>query len=445
MRFENGLLMLGVTVMLALVAVSVLASRADAYCDGNFCSTCSEGYVDQYRCSGSVQQRMWRYSDCTTGWRDYGSCSGGCSGYSCSRPSASVSMSTPSDSKEGDTVYETMRVENNGQYGATYDISAYVCRTDDGTDHGCSGYYGYGGSGCVRMSCDEDRFYVGGNGYTTVRCSLPVGMAGHYKVKVVLSEDAIINSQTLYSSEFKVTNSHGIACPEDRRMWGGDYDWGYDWNYPCFGIGCARADEKSTADYRVGDYRCFGSYRQQLVQDGCEKRWRITDYCPYGCEGNKCVEPAASAKVGEPEVFLRTTYEAERCEVTDAQFSIKNSGEAGSFELKVSGEVAVWVDVVPSVTIGKGETKQVTAFVSVPCDAASGEHAFTITASGKTTDSRTATVDVRSAGMFNTQLSDLFGMALAAVVIAAAVMKRDALLAYARRGGSKKHADERFG
>lgn len=435
----------------AIVAASAFASAAGAAsaCDGNFCNTCSEGYVDQYRCSGSTQQRMWRYQDCSTAWRDYGSCAGGCGSYGCNSPSASVSMSTPANANEGDTVYETVRVENNGQRGTTYDISAYVCRVADGTDHGCNGYYGYGGAGCVRMSCDEDRFYVGGSGYTKVSCTLPVGVAGYYKVKVVLSEDSVSNSQTLYSSEFRVLNGHGIACPEDRRVWGGDYGYNYDgyyaWNYPCLGIGCKTADEKSTADYHAGEYRCFGSYRQQLVQDGCEKRWRIADYCPYGCDSGKCVEPTAAVKTGAPEVYLRSQYDVAGCEATDVQFSIKNAGAAGSFDLKVSGDAAEWVDVVPSVAVAAGETKQVTAYVSVPCGAAAGEHAFTITATGAATDSRTTKVNVQAAaGMFNTQLSDLFGLIVVVVILAAAALKRDELLAYLKRGMGKKTAEEKF-
>jgi len=445
MKLDRNLLAFVAVFSLALVSAFVFSTgAAKAYCDGNFCGTCSEGYVDQYRCSGSTQQRMWRNPDCSTAWRDYGSCSGGCGSYACNRPTASVSMSTPSDAREGDTVYESVRIENNGQHGSYYDVSAYVCRTDDGTDHGCNGYYGYGGSGCVQMSCDDSRVYVSGNGYARVGCSLPIGMAGYYKVKVVLSEDAISNSQTLYSSEFKVTNSHGIACPEDGHVWSGDYNWDYAWNYPCFGVGCKTADEKTTADYHAGEYRCFGSYRQQLVQDGCEKRWRIVDYCPYGCEGSKCVEPTQAPKSGSPEIFMKSRYDVERCGETEAWFSVKNSGEAGSFDIKVEGSAADWIEVVPSVAVAKGETKQVTAFVSVPCGASAGEHTFTITAAGGTTDSRTAAINVQSVGLFNTQLSDLFGLLVVAVILAGVVLKRDALLAYVRRGGMRKSADERF-
>lgn len=447
-KMAAGMRFLAFMAVFAMVAASAFASAAGAAaaCDGNYCSTCSEGYVDQYRCSGSTQQRMWRNADCGTAWRDYGSCAGGCGGYGCSQTSASVSLSTPSTSGEGDTVYETVRVENNGQRGATYEIDAYVCRVADGTDHGCNGYYGYGGSGCVQMSCDEDRFYVGPNGYVRVSCSLPVGMAGYYKVKSVLSEDSISNSQTLYSSEFRVTNSKGVACPSDGRAWGDySYDGYYAWNYPCFGVGCQRADEKATADYHAGEYRCFGSYRQQLVQDGCEKRWKIVDYCPYGCDNAKCVEPtAAAAKTGTPEVYMRSQYDLAGCEATDVQFSVKNTGAAGSFDLAVSGDAAEWVDVAPSVAVAAGETKQVTAYVSVPCDASAGEHAFTLTATGAATDSRTTSVVVKSAGMFNTQLSELLWLTAVVVVLAAATLKRDQIFAYARRAAGKKSAEERF-
>jgi len=372
-----------------------------------------------------------------------GLCDGGCGSSACNQPSASVSLSTPSDTKEGEEVQVSVHIENNGQLGRYYDISAYVCRSDDGTDHGCGSCSGCGGSDCAQMSCDDNRVYVDGNGYKQVKCSLNVGCAGYYRIKLVLSEDGISNSQTLYSSEFKVLNERGTACPGNYCEWSGGS--GYAWNYPCFGAGCGRTvDEKTTADYRVGEYRCFGSYRQQLIADGCEKRWRIADYCPYGCEGNKCVEPMQAPKSGSPEIFMKSKYDVERCGETEAWFSVKNSGESGSFDIKVEGSAADWVEVVPSVAVAKGETKQVTAFVSVPCGASAGEHTFTITAVGGTTDSRTAAINVRAEGLFNTQLSDLFGLVIVVVVLAGVVLKRDAILAYARRSGVRKSAEERF-
>jgi uncharacterized membrane protein len=145
-------------------------------------------------------------------------------------------------------------------------------------------------------------------------------------------------------------------------------------------------------------------------------------------------------------MYMPKQYDAVRCQVTQAQFSVKNTGSDGSFDLTVSGDAAAWVDVAPSVAVAQGETKQVTAFVSVPCDAAAGEHPFTITAVGATTDSRTASVTIQGAAvsMFNTNISDLLVLIVLVVVLAVLVFKRDDVLAYFRHNMSKNGEEEKF-
>ncbi|MCX6820843.1 MAG: hypothetical protein NT016_02755 [Candidatus Aenigmarchaeota archaeon] len=379
------------------------------------------------------------------------SCDGYYYGQACNQQSASVAMSTPQNVNEGQTVYESMNIQNNAQYGRNYHIDVFVCRSDGYDSYGCGSYNGCDVNSCAEMSCDSNDIYISANGYHSVGCSLGMHYAGHYKVKLMLSEDGIGSARTFYSSDFTVFNQYGTTYPSNYCAGDGcqrynNYNYNFNGNYPCVGSACGlRADEKSTADYRIGDYRCFGSYRQQLFADGWNERvWKLVDYCPYGCQDGKCTVPTSVPKTGSPEMYMPKQYDAARCQVTQAQFSVKNTGSDGSFDLKVSGDAAAWVEVAPSVAVAQGETKQVTAFVSVPCDAAAGEHSFTITAVGATMDSRTTSVTIQSISMFNTQLSDIFVLLVLVVIVAALVFKRDDVLAYFKHNMSKNGKEEKF-
>jgi len=220
------------------------------------------------------------------------------------------------------------------------------------------------------MSCDDTHIYVPGDGRKYIKCSKFVRDEGDYRVKVVYWSDSYHTKRTVYSDIFEVRDE------------------------------CAAGVE--------GDYRCFGKYRQQkYIDEDCDVRWKIVEYCPYGCASGACVKPTVLPTLGKPEIFMRTQYEMEKCKLSSFTFTIRNEGEADTFSIEAGGAVASWIDVAPTVTIGRGETKVITASASVPCDAGPGEHEFTITASSKTTDTRVGVIKIpEPQGLFTTTLTN---------------------------------------
>jgi len=222
------------------------------------------------------------------------------------------------------------------------------------------------------MSCDDTHIYVPGDGRKYIKCSKFLKNDGDYRIKIVYWSDDYDDRRTVYSDVFEVR------------------------------------DEDCEGEGAKGDYRCFGKYRQQkYIDEDCDVRWKIVEYCPYDCAGAACVSPAVLPKLGEPEIFMRTQYEMEKCKLSSFTFTVRNEGESDIFSIDAGGDVASWIDVAPSVTIGRGETKVITAYASVPCDATAGAHEFTITASSKTTDSRVGVINIpEKQGMFTTNLTN---------------------------------------
>ena len=390
---------LELTILAALITITLLGTAHGAFADCSdddecwsiSCSDCcEEGYTEYYRCSGSSRQRLWQYSDCMREWRTIDTCSYGCTdGYcACEAVIAEVSPSTPADRFEYETAHTTIKINNLDDRGAWFNLQVYLCEAgsscntwcDTSCDTSCDTDCGDSfASNCREMSCDDTHVYVPADGRRYAKCSRLVKKPGDYRIKVVYSSDNYRTKRTVYSDVFEVRGE------------------------------CSAGTE--------GDYRCFGKYRQQkYIDEDCDARWKIVEYCPYGCEGSVCVQPAEQPKVGEPEVFMRTNYEMEKCGLSSFTFTIHNKGEADTFSIDVGGDAAGWIDVVPTASIGKGETKAITAYASIPCSAAAGEHEFTITASGKTSDSRVGVVKIaEKQGLFNTRPAD--DLAIAALII----------------------------
>ena len=98
------------------------------------------------------------------------------------------------------------------------------------------------------------------------------------------------------------------------------------------------------------------------------------------------------------------------------------------------------MDVAPTTTVGKEETKAITAYASVPCDAATGEHEFTITASSKTSDSQIAVIKIPTKqGLFTTSpTNDLMIVVVVFVVFVVAIGVFKDRLGWSTFGSLKK-------
>lgn len=392
---KNDVLRIVAVMVFSVLSISALSQYSLACCDQcdcdySTCDECDEGFTDNYRCVDNEKQRLWQYSDCTREWRKVDSCPYGCSDGGCmTEPQkTSVSASTPSDQVDEGLVHTTVKISNFNDDGDWYNIEVYLCEGDDYC--GCDSYSSCNSClyGCVEMKCDDNRVYVSGNDKEYVSCSVYVSEPGDYSVKVIYWSDDYRITRVSYSSSFEIDGD----CDSD-----------------------------------AGEYRCFGKYLQKsYVDDNCDLRWKIAEYCPYGCDNSECVAPEEIEASGEPQIYMPTSYEMDKCSVSSFTFTVKNKGESDSFDLDVSGEIKDWVDMPSSVSIDDGETKTVTAYVSVPCEASSGDYTFVVSGSSKTTDSVTAVVEIPDeSGIF--RMDSDYGFLLALLVFAVFVV---AIFAY---------------
>lgn len=311
---------------------------------------------------------------------DYWECEdcGGCWG--CASTVGEVAPSKPADRFEQETVWTTVKIHNTDTSSHHYDLSVYLCESD------CSGACSIDVTDCKEMRCETGRIYVPSGGTKYVECSRFVRYPGFYRVKVEYKTESITHEWTAYSDVFEVVSD----CDD-----------------------CVRED-----GYK--DFRCFGKFLQERYRtDDCEWRWRVVEYCEYGCENEACLAPTEPPKTGEPVVFTETEYEMGRGDVVALHFSVQNSGGDDTFEVSVSGDAAGWVDVPEMVEIAEGETKHITAYAAVPIDAEPGMHEFTITATAKGSDSAISFIRImgqQRGGMF--ALDFLGSLMLLLVVVA---------------------------
>ncbi len=356
------------------------AGDAEILCD----DCCDSAYTDYYKCSDNEVQRLYQYSDCTREWRLDESCRFGCKDgqcLECSTEFTEVSVFPVSDMFEDNTVKATIKVHNEAENGRLYYLDVKICRSVGGTV-----------TDCRKMELDKDSVYVGSGSTSYVKASEYMGTPGLYKINVFFSINSYESSSVkngcdrdIDSNVFKVFAKHET----DAYLDGNAY---------------------------IDEYRCFGNYVQQryskAIDGEQEWRWKVTDYCESGCQNGDCIVYIEQS-AGKPEIFTQSEYILDRCEIGSIPFSITNRGESDSFEIGVDGEISEWMEVVPTVDIGKGETKSMIAYASLPCDLPSGDYGFTIRVAGGTEDTYDGTITVeKEKGLFSTGVQSLFYMAL---------------------------------
>jgi len=225
-------------------------------CSGGSCQSapqCSEGYLDNFRCSGSWRQRQYKYSDCSTGWINYEYCSNYCSDNSCvyeGACSVKVTASTPEDARVGETVSTTIKIKNTGDKGGYVSIDAYVCTVDPN---------------CHRMNCDggDPTVYVSGHSTYTLVCSAEAREESMHEIKVVYNG---CGDGTIYSGTFEVREKFKPSC---------------------------------TAQY-FESYRCSDGWKQQLYKySNCSTAWVSLEHCSYGCSENACLPKPITTPQGD--------------------------------------------------------------------------------------------------------------------------------------------------
>jgi len=396
---------------ITLLIFTVLANSAIAASDPEIViddDYCAAEYTDYYKCDGSLKTRLYQKSDCSREWRISEQCEYGCSDGECLKcPSsaAEAEVLPVSDMFEGNTIKPTVKIHNTAENGRKFFVRTYLCRAGDEDEN------------CVRMECDMDELHVGSDRVRYVDCWKTIKRAGVYELKVS------------YTTDPDFSSSINTACHEYERS-----------NvFKVFGEYEAEDIDFENHQFFIDEYRCFGSYRQQkysTIDDGeSEWRWKNVDFCTEGCTDGECIQPEAQTSaltqfVGEPDIFTQANYDAKRCKLSEIPFSITNSGQSDNFEIEVSGSAEDWIDVAPTVFVSKDKTQQLTAFASIPCDAMPGDHEFTITASGRTEDSRTTIISIpEPVWMFNTiSFADvLLLFAVAAGISGYVILKRQGL------------------
>ena len=107
------------------------------------------------------------------------------------------------------------------------------------------------------------------------------------------------------------------------------------------------------------EFRCLGEYVQrQYTYSDCSERWRVVEYCPYGCLAGACLPPAPKQLSTEqtqdeepkPLIALMKNYGIEDCKVANFTFDIYNIGSAdGVFNLSLTGPAYDFVFIPASV------------------------------------------------------------------------------------------------
>jgi len=92
---------------------------------------CQKKYLDEYRCSGSWSQRKYQYSDCSSLWVNYESCSSGCSNGFCIGTGGQCAVSIQKFDYQtsivaGNAAYVTLEARNTASRQETITLSLWV-------------------------------------------------------------------------------------------------------------------------------------------------------------------------------------------------------------------------------------------------------------------------------------------------------------------------------
>jgi len=323
-------------------------------CENNRCNSkpsCESGYGDEYRCSGNWRQGLYKYSDCGTEWKNWEYCDYGCeSGHCLPKPCEPCKTC---ECGECDRCREPCYRECNIHVSVDTPGDAFV---GDSVNAKVK-IENYGGSGrsvhfdaymctddgyCRAMNCDgvDPTVYVPADGTREFTCRLRAEEACSHKIKVVYS--ACGADPTVYSDAFEVKKA---KCAE-----------GY-----------------------LNEYMCVNDWKMRKYQlKDCTNVWKQYELCTYGCAVDKCVEPPARKAV--PLISIEDKMEVKSCESSEFTFKIKNVGDKeGKFKLVGGGELAEWVFFQPTITLNPDQEETITAYTSIPCEA-TGTHDFTVKA-----------------------------------------------------------------
>ena len=127
--------------------------------------------------------------------------------------------------------------------------------------------------------------------------------------------------------------------------------------------------------FEVLEKSCQGNYVVAKVKETSGIiSYRILDFCPYGCMYGTCL-----AKRELPNIELKASYEAKKCQDLIIFVDIKNDGTRGDVSLSVDGPS--WITVPSKISLLPNETKTFAIVASVPCNA-SGAYPFVLIGSG---------------------------------------------------------------
>jgi|GEM_PF-3963716 len=367
--FKLSLLRLSVfasLAILAMVLVTVFLPQIVAghtCCDG--CGDCTYGACDSCRDDNCCEEES-----------------------ECDQLIGEVVPTKPSTKFERETVYTNVKIRNRDDKPHYYDIYAYLC--ESGCSTSCDSCSSCDYTDCKQMVCDSTHVFVAAGETKYVKCARFVSESGYYRIRVEYKADCVTEKTTVYSEKFEVVDRYDDCC------------------------------RCGTCDCDTGDYRCFGNFLQKRYRDeNCDWRWKVVEYCSYGCENDRCVAPKPAStpqSLGEPKIFMPTSYVMDKCKLSSLTFTIQNKGKLDTFKFGVQGDAAAWIDMPILVEIGEGEVKHITAYASIPCEASSGLHEFTITATGKTSDSRIGAISIKEpTGIF--VLSPITDLLLVLVVV----------------------------
>jgi hypothetical protein len=251
------------------------------------------------------------------------------------------------------------------------------------------------------MNCGDRAVHVAAHSSYSVSCSVDAWESGYHKIRVDFGRDL---DPRIYSNVFRI-----------------------------------KAKECATA--YLDSYRCLYNWRQRLYQrSDCNQEWRDYEYCSIGCASDKCIQPAAS-------VSLKDSYEVEQCKVTDITFDVINTGNTRT-TYRVSTTGVNWLNTIPSVALEPNERKTLTAYASVPCNAA-GSYDFSVVVSDGTASKANSVLKVSekvTGSVARTDYSgDVWNIALALLIALIVLLVIRAFFKMPRcRAYRRLRAEERF-
>lgn len=333
------------------------------------CCTCSNGWLDSYRCNGNNLERQYQYSDCDKEWRSVEYCNYGCENNQC-LPKAcdsceceeckceecgceencckgcnvQVSVESPGDVFLGETVSTKIAMKNDGGSGSNVKFYAYMCTDNENY--------------CSAMDCNDGPVTYLPSGETKeITCKAKTTETCMHKIKVVYS--GCNGDTTVYSNNFEVKQ--------------------------------AKCQEVFT-----NEFMCVNDWLMRKYQLGdCTFQWKQYMSCPYGCDTDRCLDVSEVNPI-VAQVSMDESMNVKNCEISKFNFAVKNTGgEGATFKLVASGKLSEWIHLQSQIELEPKEEKTVEAYMSIPCDI-EGSYNLTISAIGDKQASASSYVTITS-------------------------------------------------